>query len=140
MGDQNPEYKNTSSKVVILEFQLLFNFQWSDQSLLIGSGRTFKHLDVVSKHRCTQGGGGIKVYPPSKIFAKLVNKNAIKHQKGVPSHQNLNNPYIPSLPKFGKHLMDPPPGFLNRVHLCVQNSFKEVLRHAGICRCVLFLK
>ncbi len=32
------------------------------------------------EHRCTQGGeGGIIVYPPSKIFAKLVNKNAIKH-------------------------------------------------------------
>ncbi len=41
-------------------------------------------------HRCTQGGGGvrgekgIKVYPPSKIFAKLVDKNAIKHQKVYP--------------------------------------------------------
>jgi hypothetical protein len=51
--------------------------------------------------------GGIKVYPPSKIFAKLFNKNAIKHQKGVPS-----------LPKFGKNLTDPPSGFSNRVHLC----------------------
>jgi len=42
--------------------------------------------------------GGIKVYPHSKIFAKLVNKNAIKHQKGVPSPQNFYNRYIPSLP------------------------------------------
>ncbi len=25
----------------------------------------------------TGGGGGIKVYPPSEIFAKLVNENAI---------------------------------------------------------------
>jgi hypothetical protein len=33
------------------------------------------------------GGGGIK------MFAKLVNKNAIKHQKGVPSPQNFHNPY-----------------------------------------------
>jgi hypothetical protein len=75
---------------------------------------------VKSNHRCTQGGvrGGIKVYPPSKIFAKLVNKNAIKHQKVVPSPQNFHNPYIPSLPKFGKNLPDPPPGFSNRVHLC----------------------
>jgi hypothetical protein len=68
----------------------------------------------------TEGrGGGIKVYPPSKIFAKLVNKNAIKHQKGVPSPKNFYNPYIPSLPKSGKTLMDPPSGFSNRVHLCL---------------------
>jgi hypothetical protein len=52
----------------------------------------------------TGGGGGRKVYPPSKIFAKLVNKNAIKHQKGVPSPKNFHNRYIPSLPKFGKNL------------------------------------
>jgi hypothetical protein len=57
------------------------------------------------------------VYPPSEIFAELVNKNAIKHQKGVPSPQNFHNPYIPSLPKSGENLMDPPPGFSNRVHL-----------------------
>jgi hypothetical protein len=67
----------------------------------------------------TGGGvrGGIKVYPPSKMFAKLVNKNAIKHQKGVPSPKYFHNPYIPSLPKFGKNLTDPPPGFSNRMHL-----------------------
>jgi hypothetical protein len=57
------------------------------------------------------------VYPPSKFFAKLVNKNAIKHQKGVPFPKKFYNPCIPSLPKFGKNLMDPPPGFSNRVHL-----------------------
>ncbi len=62
-------------------------------------------------------GGGIKVYPTSKFFAKLVNKNAIKQQKGVPSPQNFHNPYIPSLPKFGKNQMDTPSGFSNRVHL-----------------------
>jgi hypothetical protein len=62
-------------------------------------------------------GGGIKVYPSSKIFAKLVNKNAIKHQKVAPSPQNFHNPYIPSLSKFGKNHPDPPPGFSNRVHL-----------------------
>ncbi len=77
----------------------------------------------VVNHICTQGGGGegrIKVYPPSKIFAKLVNKNAIKHQKVVPSPKNFHNPYIPSLAKFGKNLPDPPHGFSNRVHLCSQ--------------------
>jgi hypothetical protein len=65
----------------------------------------------------TEGGeGGIKVYPPSEIFGKLVNKNAIKHQKGVPSPKNFHYPDIPSLPKFGKNLTDPPPGFSNPVH------------------------
>jgi hypothetical protein len=54
---------------------------------------------------------GIKVYP------KFVNKNAIKHQKGVSSPKFFYNPYIPSNPKFGKNFMDPPPGFSNHVHL-----------------------
>ncbi len=60
---------------------------------------------TIDAHR---GGGwrGIKVYPPSNIYAKLDKKNAIKHQKGVPSSKNFHNPYIPSLPKFGKNLMD----------------------------------
>jgi hypothetical protein len=49
------------------------------------------------------------VYPLSEIFAKLVNKNAIKDQKGVPSPHKFHIPYILSLPKFGKNLMDPPP-------------------------------
>ena len=60
-----------------------------------------KWLPLYPPHRYTQGGeggGGIKVYPPSKIFA-------------TPR-------YIPSLPKFGKNLMDPLPGFLNCVHQC----------------------
>ncbi len=73
-------------------------------------------LKSIDAHR--GGWGGIKVYPPSKIFAKLVNKNAIKHQKGVPSPKNFHNPYIPSLPKFVKNLPDPPPRISNRVHLC----------------------
>ena len=38
------------------------------------------------------GGGRLKVFPPSKFFSKLVNKNAIKHQKGVPSTKNVHNP------------------------------------------------
>jgi hypothetical protein len=66
-------------------------------------------------HRCTQGWGWGE--RGDKIFAKLVNKNAIKHQKGVTSPKNFHNLYIPSLPKFGKNLMDPPSGFSNRVHL-----------------------
>jgi hypothetical protein len=58
---------------------------------------------------------GIKVYPPSEMFAKLVNKNEIKHQKDVPSPKNFHNPYIPSLQKFGKNFIDPPTGFSNRL-------------------------
>jgi hypothetical protein len=64
-------------------------------------------------------GGGDKSVPSLQNFEKLVNKNAIKHQKAVPSPKNFHNPYIPSLPKFGKNLMDPPSGFSNRVHLCL---------------------
>jgi hypothetical protein len=76
------------------------------------------NIQNIDAHSGGEGGrGGIKVYPPSKSFANLVHKNAIKHQKGVPSPQNIHNPYIPSLPKFGKNLMDPPPGFSNCVHL-----------------------
>jgi hypothetical protein len=65
-----------------------------------------------------RGERGIKVHPTSKILAKLVNKNAIKHQKRCTLLKNVDNPYIPSLSKFGKNLMDPLPGFSNRVHLC----------------------
>ncbi len=81
-------------------------------------------------HRCTQGTGeggwgvwgGIKLYPPSKIFAKLVNKNAMKHQNGVPSPQTFHNPYTPSLPKFVKNLTEPPLGFSNHVHLWIKSK------------------
>jgi hypothetical protein len=75
------------------------------------------------------GGGvrGYKVYPPSEFFAKLINKNAIKHQKGVPTPQNFHNPYIPSLPKFGKNLIDPPPRFSNRVHLCALGLWEKTV-------------
>ncbi len=56
-------------------------------------------------------GGGIKVNPPSNMFTKLVDKYAIKSQKGVP---------LCTLPqRFGKKLIDPPSGFLTRVHLLV---------------------
>jgi hypothetical protein len=54
------------------------------------------------------------------MFSKLVNKNAIKvikHQKGATSPKNVYNPYIPSLPKFGKNLIDHPPRISNSVHL-----------------------
>jgi hypothetical protein len=47
------------------------------------------------------GGGGKLVELPSKIFTELVNKNAKKPEK------------------FAKNLMDPPPGFSNLVHLCL---------------------
>jgi hypothetical protein len=75
------------------------------------------------------GGRGDKGYPPSKFFAKLVNKNAIKHQEGVPSPQNFYNPYIPSLSKFGQNLTDPLPGFSNRVHLSM------FMKHTRVSHC-----
>ena len=51
----------------------------------------------VSKHRCTQGGGGEggTHVPPSKDFEKLYHKNAIKNKsRGPPSRfsHNLNYP------------------------------------------------
>jgi hypothetical protein len=72
----------------------------------------------------TGGVRGDKSVPSLQNFAKLVNKNAIKHQKVVPSTQNFHNPYIPSLPKFGNNLPDPPPGFSNRVH--ENNKFQNL--------------
>jgi hypothetical protein len=62
---------------------------------------------------------GVKVDPPFKIFTKLVNKNAIKPQKGVPSPK-----------KFGKNLMDPPPpGFSNPMHLWFQSKCTYIFCH-----------
>ncbi len=86
---------------------------------------TVKPIDAHRGGGGEGGEGGIIVYPPSKIFAKLVNKNAIKHQKGVPSPKIFYNPYIPSLPKFGKNLIDPPPRILNRVHLWTQTCVQR---------------
>ncbi len=48
------------------------------------------------------GWRGIKVYPPSKIFKKLVNKNAIKHQKVVPSPKNFTTPIYPPSQNLAK--------------------------------------
>ncbi len=52
------------------------------------------HLDIFSKLHLWIGGGGREIEredPPSKIFAKLVNRNAIKPQKGLPFlSQNLS--------------------------------------------------
>ncbi len=44
----------------------------------------------------------VGVYPPFKIFAKLVNKNVIKHQKGVPSPQIFTTPIYPPSQKVAK--------------------------------------
>jgi hypothetical protein len=49
-----------------------------------------------------RGERGIKVYPPSKMFARLVNKNAIKHQKGVPSPQIFTTPIYPPSQNLAK--------------------------------------
>jgi hypothetical protein len=63
----------------------------------------------IDAHR---GVRGMKVYPPSKMFAKLVNKNAIKHLNGIHSPKKFSQPLYTLPPKFGKYLMDPLPGFL----------------------------
>ncbi len=72
------------------------------------------------------GRGGIKVYPPFKIFAKLVNKTAIKHQKGVPSPQNFHNPYLPPPPsqKLAKTSWTLPQDFLI---VCIYGYFRHSL-------------
>jgi hypothetical protein len=49
------------------------------------------------------------VYPSSKMFAKLVNKNAIKHQKGVPSHKIFSQPLYTLPPKIWQKPHGPSP-------------------------------
>jgi hypothetical protein len=69
-----------------------------------------------------KGVRGIKVDPPSKMFTKLVNKNAIKPKRGVPSPKKFAQPHIPSPQIFGKNLMDPPPVFSNSIYLFWLNN------------------
>ncbi len=69
----------------------------------------------VSHHRCSQGVRGVKVNLPSNISLILMNKNAIRPEKCVPSlPQDFHNPFR----NLEKNLMDPTPGFSNRVDLC----------------------
>ncbi len=65
----------------------------------------------------TVGRGGIKVDPPSEIFAKFVNQNTIKPKKVVPFSKIFTTPYKPSPQKFGNNLKDLPTGLSNHVHL-----------------------
>jgi hypothetical protein len=60
------------------------------------------------------------MYPPSKIFAKLVNKNAIKHQKGVPSPKIFTTPIYPPSKNLTKTSWTS--GFSNREHLCPKDT------------------
>ncbi len=100
---------NFSKKEIIFKKECFFFFFstnisrklfWEDELIKVNKSLLLRGLaskqfekfilsSIVWVHRCTQGRGRgegvIKVYPPSKMFAKLVNKNAIKHQKGVPS-------------------------------------------------------
>jgi hypothetical protein len=46
--------------------------------------------------------GGIKVYPPSKIFAKLVYKNAINTKKVYPPQKIFTTPIYPSSQNLAK--------------------------------------
>jgi hypothetical protein len=66
----------------------------------------------------TEGSEGeLKSTLAQMFFEKFVIKYAIKHPKGEPSPKHFHNPYIPSHPKFGKNLIDPPTGFSNRFKL-----------------------
>jgi hypothetical protein len=58
------------------------------------------------------------VDPASKIFAKLVHKNAKKTLKGVAYPKNVHDPNIPSLPKIGETLMDPTPWIFKLCESC----------------------
>jgi hypothetical protein len=60
---------------------------------------------------------GIKVDPPSKIFTKLVNKNAIKPEKvNLPPQKNFTTSIYPT-PETWQKPHGPSPWFLNDVHL-----------------------
>jgi hypothetical protein len=72
------------------------------------------------------GRGGIKVYPPSKIFAKLVSGNAIKHQKVVPSQKNFTTLLYPPSQNLAKTSWTLPKDF-QTVCIYVQNQIKSVL-------------
>jgi hypothetical protein len=88
------------------------------KSFLLSDNHTKDALEVMLNRSVTQASnsimdidahrsgveGGIKVYPPSKIFAKLVNKNAIIHQKGVPSPKKISQPLYTLLPEIGQKL------------------------------------
>jgi hypothetical protein len=56
------------------------------------------------------------VDPLSKTFTKLVDKNEIKPEKGVPSQKHFHNSYITSHQKFDKNFMDPPPGIFKPLY------------------------
>jgi hypothetical protein len=62
--------------------------------------------------------GEMKVDPPSEIFEKLVNKNAIKNPKKctLPQKNFTSSIYHP-LQNLAKNSWTLPPGFSNRVHL-----------------------
>jgi hypothetical protein len=51
------------------------------------------------------------VYPLSNVFAKLVNKNAIRHQKGVPSPEIFTTPIYPTSQNLAKTLWTLPLDF-----------------------------
>jgi hypothetical protein len=64
-----------------------------------------------------EGREGDKSVPSLIILAKHVSKNAIEHQKGVPSLKNFHNPYNPPSQNLAKTLWTLPQDFQNRVHL-----------------------
>ena len=90
---------------------------------------------------------GIKVYPPSEIFGKLVNKNAIKHQKGVPSHPNFSQPFYTLPPKFRQKPHRPSPWnfkpwasmTLSPFLYLTNQAFVKVLFHTSFNKAAIFI-
>jgi hypothetical protein len=69
-----------------------------------GLDRAYQHWYINSIDAHTGGGdeGGIKVYPPSQMFVKLVNINAIKHQKVYPPPKIFITPIYPPSQNLAK--------------------------------------
>ena len=75
-------------------------------------------LQTIVVHSGGEGGWRYKIGSPKKNFVKLVNKNEIKHKKGVLPLEIFYNILYPSPKKFRKN----PPGFSTQVHLKLQTD------------------
>jgi len=69
---------------------------------------------------------GIKGFPTSKFFVKLVNKNEIKHQKVVPYPPDFLQPLYIIPPKIWQkpHVLNVPPSSLFMPHSVYISRFK----------------
>ncbi len=71
----------------------------------------------IDKHG--EGGGGVKGYPSSKMFAKLVNKNAINNKKLYPPQKIFTTPVYPPSHNLAKTSRTLPLDF----QTCFKTSF-----------------